>query len=171
MKLIIPFFVVFIHVYIFAGSNENAKVYLDYDYRTEVIDNEITYIESGEECCVALIVENAVALHSYSFKIKYTQDIIEFIDATKRISFSSKAFIESNNGKIAVFLPIPRENFIEIAVTLSGKEKQNTVFGKGVLGYLTFKCKKTGDPEINIKEVNLVDINGTLDVLDNRDVK
>lgn len=144
----------------FTGPNENASVYLDYDFRTAGVETSCDAIMPGDTCYIAVYVTNAVNLNCYSMKIGYDSSVVHFCTASEKISFTQKPFLESASGKM-IFISKNYGNEIEIAATIQGKE--TTVSGNGCIGYLIFKCALNGNPEFTITEAKLVDDKSKID--------
>lgn len=160
-KLVLFTFVLCFAFTVNAGQNKDASIYIDNDFKSELLLEKSCEIVKGDECFIAIHVKNAKRLHSYSVKLSFNEDIVNFEEAARSTQIGEKAFLESDNGKIVAFLVFPKQNIVELAATLSGKE--NTVSGDGVLGYLTFRCIKNGNPEFKIVEIKLVDNKGVMD--------
>jgi hypothetical protein len=143
-----------------AGPNANARIYIDNDFRTAVIEPYGNAVSTGDTCFTSVHIDNAVELNSYSVKLQFDSSIVQFCDATAKKSFSEKPFLESSGGKM-LLLPNQKGNVTELAVTLKGLGF--SVSGNGCLGYFTFKCIKNGNPAIIIKEAKLVDEKSVID--------
>ena len=143
-----------------AGPNVNARIYLDNDFRTAVIGPYGNTVSIGDTCFIAVYVDGAVGLNSYSVMVQFDTNIVKFCDATAKKSFSEKPFLESTGGQMLV-LPHQKGDVAELAATLKGTGL--SVSGNGRLGYFTFKCIKNGNPGISIKEVTLFDVKSTID--------
>jgi hypothetical protein len=143
-----------------AGPNANAHVYLDYDFRTAAIEPCGNPVSTGDTCFVAVRIDGAVGLNSYSVKLQFDSNTVQFCDAAVKRSFTEKPFLESSGGQIIV-LPHQRGNMAELAATIKGIGFY--VSGNGCLAYFTFKCIQNGNPIIIIKEVKLVDGEGNID--------
>jgi hypothetical protein len=143
-----------------AGPNASAHVYLDNDFRTAVIEPYGKDVSIGDTCFIAVYIDGAVSLNSYSVKVQFDTSIVQFCDAAAQKSFSEKPFLESSGGQMIVVLN-RKGNIAELAATLKGIGL--SVSGNGCLGYFTFKCIKNGNPAISIKEAKLVDEKSAID--------
>ncbi len=146
-----------------AGPNSNAHVFIDYDVNTEEVENETKEAVKDTDYFISIFAENTQQLFSYSVKIEYNKEILVFENAASSLSSLGKSFIESNKGKAMNLMSFPYKEGIEIATSLQGEDESVAVSGNGVLGYLKFKGKSNGNPEIKITEIKLVTINGTVD--------
>lgn len=143
-----------------AGPNANARVYLDNDFRTVAIEPYGNPVSIGDTCFVAVRVDRAVDCNSYSVKLQFDSNIVQFRDAAVKKSFIEKPFLESSGGQMIV-LQHQKGDVAELAATLKGLDF--SVSGNGCLAYFTFKCIKSGNPAIVIKEVKLVDGKSNID--------
>jgi hypothetical protein len=145
-----------------AGPNANARVYIDNDFRTAAIESYGNSVSIGDTCFIAVRVDGAVELNSYSVKVQFDSSVVQFCDVVAKRSFSEKPFLESSGGKMIV-LPYQKANVTEFSATLKGTGI--SVSGNGCLAYFTFKCIKNGNPAILIKELKLVDAKSNVDKL------
>lgn len=142
------------------NSSKIATVTIDGNPETEGISPPLRRVIQGEIFTIAVCVENVQNLHTYSFKCQFDTQVVQFNRAVAKLTPSSPAFIEKNNGSIAAFLSLPDTNSIEIAATMSGKDTTQCVSGNGVLGFLSFTAKKAGNPSLAIIDVRLVTHDG-----------
>ena len=138
------------------------SVTLDGNPETEGISPVTTSVIPGEKLLVAITGSQVLNMHSYSVKCAFDTEVVAFEGAVAKLSPFTPAFLESNNGKIAAFLSIPGNGFVEIAATQTGKDPASSVSGSGILGYLSFSSKKSGNPRIIITEARIVDPEGTV---------
>ncbi len=151
-----------------ADDSNEAQVFLDFNAKTQEVEPTPSGINEGEELCVAIIGENLKGLYSYSFKMQFDEEIVNFESAVKSLN-GETAFLESNGGKILAFMVKPKEGEVEVATTLKGVNPDTPVSGKGVMGVITFSGKAFGDPMIKVVEIKMVDINGKGTVLNFED--
>lgn len=144
------------------NSSRPATVIIDGNPETEGISPPLNRVIQGEIFTIAVIVENVQNLHTYSFKCQFDSQVVQVSSVTAKLSPSSKAFIEKNNGSLAAFLSLPGINSIEVAVTMSGKDTTQSVSGNGVLGFLAFTAKKAGNPSLAISDIRLVTPDGVI---------
>jgi hypothetical protein len=141
-------------------SAKNAVIFIDGNPETEGISPALDRVMAGEVFTIAVVVENARNLHTYSFKCQFDTQVVSFNRAVAKLTPSSTAFLEQNNGSIAAFLSLPDKNSIEIAATMSGKDSTQCVSGNGVLGFLCFTAKRAGNPALFISDARLVTPDG-----------
>lgn len=142
------------------NSAKNAVILIDGNPETDGISPPLERVIEGEVFTIAVVAENVRDLHTYSFKCQFDTQIVHFNRAVAKLTPSSTAFLEQNKGSIAAFLSLPDTNSIEIAATMSGKDSTQTVSGNGILGFLCFTAKKSGDPALLINDVRLVTDDG-----------
>ncbi len=142
------------------NSSKNAIVSIDGNPEIEGISPPLQRVIRGEVFIVAVVVENVQNLHTYSFKCQFDTQTVHFNSAVAKLTPTQTAFLEQKSGSIAAFLSLPDTNSIEIAVTMSGKDTTRSVSGSGVLGYLSFTAKKSGNPKLSISDVHLVTPDG-----------
>jgi hypothetical protein len=143
-----------------AGPNVNALVYLDNDFTTAGIEPDGKFVSLGDTIFIAAHIKEAVNLNSYSVKLQFDSSIVQYCNAAVKTSFVEKPFLELSGGQIIV-LPHQQGNEAELAATLKGIGF--SVSGNGCLGYSTFRCIRSGNPAIMIKNAKLVDGKSTID--------
>lgn len=139
---------------------QSPTVTLDGNPETEGISPVTSSVIPGEKVLIAVSVAQVQNMHSYSVKCTFDANVVAFEGAAAKLSPLTPAFLESQNGKIAAFLPVPGNGFVEIAATQTGKDPASSVSGSGILGFLSFTAKKGGNPRIVITEARLVDPEG-----------
>ncbi len=148
---------------IFAGPNKGASVAVDFNTSTIDVVTEAQVVAKGDTYTFAVVAKDISDLHSYSVKIRFNDKVLKFKEAEKKLSSRGDCFIETAGGKLLTFLVNPKDNTVEIAATLKGKAKDNTVDGTGALGFFSFEGITDGPANIEIVEVKLLDSDGALD--------
>jgi hypothetical protein len=151
-----------------SASAQTPEVTIDGNPETPGVSPAPTAVIAGEKLMVAVTIENARNVHSYSVKIAFDPHVVTFSGATVRLSPLTPVFLESGKGTIAAFLPIPGDGQIEIAAAQSGKNPSQCANGSGTLGYLSFTACGNGNPGISVLEARLVDSEGTITPTDVR---
>lgn len=136
-------------------------VLLDGNPETAGVSPPPASVIAGEKMIIAVTVENARNVHSYSVKLTFDPSIVTYEGAAARLSPLTPAFLESNNGAIAAFLPVAGDGVVEIAATQSGNSVSRCATGSGTLGYLYFTARGNGNPQIIAAEARLVDGKGS----------
>ena len=135
-------------------------VMLDGNPETAGISPAPASVIAGEKLTIAVTVENARNVHSYSVKLTFDPGIVSFDGAAAGLSPQTPAFLESNKGRIAAFLPVAGNGTVEIAAAQSGQDPALCAAGSGTLGYLYFTARSSGNPRITVTEARLIDVNG-----------
>ncbi|HEX2957216.1 MAG TPA: hypothetical protein VHO70_10305 [Chitinispirillaceae bacterium] len=162
LRLFVFIVFVLLPLSVFSRNNsKNATIFIDGNPETEGISPAASHVIEGEVVIIAVVAENMTNLHTYSFKCQFDTQIVHFNGAVAKMSPSSTAFLEKNNGSIAAFLSFPDTNCVEIAATLSGKDPTECVSGDGVIGFLSFVAKRNGNPKLMLNSARFVTPEGT----------
>jgi hypothetical protein len=142
---------------------QQPAVLLDGNPETSGISPAPRSVIAGELLTIAIAVENARSVHSYSVKIAFDPRIVRFEGAVARLAPLAPVFLESNGGRMAAFLPVAGDSMVEIAATQSGNDPLLAASGSGIIGYLHFTGRCHGNPAIRATEALLVDGGGTIE--------
>jgi len=148
---------------VFAGPNKNASAALDYDVTTPSVESALPQMPVGTRMTVGAVGHNLEGVHSYSLRVTYNSDVVQFVNGAKSLSILTPSFLESRGGKTIAFLVMPEDSSVEIASTMAGKDPALCVGGNGILAYIQFSVIGKGKPDIQLSYVKVVTADGLVD--------
>jgi len=142
----------------FCGPNAKARFVIDYDAYSELLDEECPDMGEDSEIVLSIIVKGVTDLDGYALLVEYNHEALSFVSAKKSLSGTgTRAFLESNGGKVGGFLVKPGEGSVDIAASMIGTSRDQAPDGSGAIVYLHFKRIQEGDCGIKIVEAELID--------------
>ena len=141
-----------------SGPNSGARILLDYDAYSELLDSECPDMGEDSEIVLSILIKGVTDLDGYALLVEYNPEALSFVSAKKSLSGTgTRAFLESNGGKVGGFIVIEGEGKVDIAVSLIGTNRKEAPDGDGALVYLRFKRIREGDCGIKVVEAELID--------------
>lgn len=140
------------------GPNSSARIIIDYDAYSQLLDEECPDMGEDSEIVLSVIIKGVTDLDGYALLVAFNSEALSFVSAKKSLSGTgTRAFLESNGGKVGGFIVIEGEGKVDIAVSLIGTDRKQAPDGSGVIVYLHFKRIKEGECGIKIVEAELID--------------
>ena len=141
-----------------SGPNSGARIVIDYDAYSQLLDEECPDMGEDSEIVLSVIIRGVTDLDGYALLVAYNPEALSFVSAKKNLSGTgTRAFLESNGGKVGGFIVIEGEGKVDIAVSLVGTDRKEAPDGSGALVYLRFKRIGEGDCGIKVVEAELID--------------
>ncbi len=119
-------------------------------------------MEINKEVILALSIEGAKDIHGYSAVIGFDSAVLRFEGATERLLPEEPSFLESNGGKLAVFVSVPKHGSIEIAAAQCKKDHTTASSGNGILAYLKFMTLRKGMSGLRVFDAILFNSEGCI---------
>lgn len=141
-----------------SGPNSGARIIIDYDAYSPLLDKECPDMGEDSEIVLSVIIKGVTDLDGYALLVAFNPEALTFVSAKKSLSGTgTRAFLESNGGKVGGFLVVEGEGSVDIAASLIGTNRDEAPDGSGAIVYLIFKRIKEGDCGIKIVEAELID--------------
>jgi hypothetical protein len=163
MRLITGISILVFSVLAFAGPNEDAKLFFDFNPGTDVIDS-VGGCPADSTFTTSIKVHGASNLYDYQIHVNFDTSSLEFIRG-KADSDALTTMLEKNGGSVFfnAGLSIKDSTQIRVGCTLLGNESNQCVSDSGLLCLLTFKHKKADTTELSIESVLYEDCDETID--------
>jgi len=147
-----------------AGPNKDASLALDYNGATEALDNQLEIPRAGETFWIAVVIQDARDLDSYSLRLSYNAEAMQFVSAYPAYPLGEgRSFLESAGGSCAGQIVKSGQGVVEIASSIKGDLRKHAPDGDGVLACLRFKALSGAPPSIVLKNARLIDPSMAID--------
>jgi|GEM_PF-4525216 len=155
MRIVSGVLLLVLSAQLFAGSNKNAKLYIDCIASTSAIDSVEGCLPEST-ITTAVRITKAVNVYSYELYVTYDTASLQFVSG--RIGNDANPNLLEKNGDAPSFMAKRSidSTSILVACWLLG-EVSECPAGNGVMGLLTFKHKKHDTTELSIGSHTFLD--------------
>lgn len=149
--------------FVMAGKNSSAKLYIDADIGTPLIDS-LRLCEKDSTFTVGIKITDVVELYGFQVYMQYDTSKVKLVSVTKGNAIDSN-FLETS-GRQLIFngkKSLTDSTQILIAGSLFGDDKSQCSIGAGVLALVTFRMKLADTSKLTLQKSMLLDFDENVD--------